>query len=96
MRFFSERGIEFHFRDVVEKPLAAGEIENICRSIAIEDLIDTSSTRYNKRGLAHMIFDARGEIADDPLLLRLPIVRNGREATIGYAPSDWERWIKDG
>ena len=29
---------------------------------------------------------------DDPELFLAPIVRNGKEATVGYKPEIWEKW----
>ena len=61
VRFFKERRISFHFKDITEKPLSRGELENISRKIKPEELIDTESklsevkhfvnlfkTKYNK------------------------------------------------
>ncbi len=94
-RYFSERGVEYHLRDVFEKPLSRGEIGNVGRSIDPEDLIDSKSNYYSKRGLAHMVFDPIEEILEDPRILKLPIVRNGKESTVGHAPETWDRWIND-
>ena len=92
IRFFSERRIQYHFRDVSEKALSAGELDNISRSVELEELVDTEGVRYKKRGMEYMDFDLREELLDDPLLLKIPIVRNGREATVGNAPATWKLW----
>lgn len=93
-RFFKERRIPFHFRDLMEKGLSKGELENICRVIPVEDLIDTESKRYKERGMQYMKFNIEEELLDDPLLLKTPIVRNERFATVGYKPEVWKEWIK--
>ena len=31
---------------------------------------------------------------EKPQLLKLPIVRDGRHATVGYCPEIWEAWLK--
>ena len=94
-RYFSERGIEYHLRDVYEKPLSRGEIDNVGRSVDPEELIDSESNYYKKRGLAHMVFDPIEEILEDSRILKLPIVRNEKESTVGYAPEIWDRWIDE-
>ena len=94
-RYFSERGIEFHLRDVLEKPLSRGEIDNIRRSVDPEELIDSDSDYYKKRGFAHMVFDPVEEILENPRILLLPIVRNGKESTVGHSPEVWDRWIAE-
>lgn len=91
-RFFKERNIKFHFRDLAEKGLSPGELNNIARVIDIEELIDTESKQYQKRGMQFMVFDTEEELLEDPLLLKTPIVRNGKEATIGYQPDIWKTW----
>ena len=91
-RFFKERGIKIHFRDLTEKGLSPGELQNISRSVEIEDLLDTESKQYKKRGLQFMVFNTEEELLEDPLLLKTPIVRNGKEATIGYKPDVWKEW----
>jgi arsenate reductase len=94
LRFFKERGIKPHFRDLREKGLAKGELKNITRKISIEELIDTESKQYKKRGLQYMVFDIEEELLEDPLLLKMPIVRNGKEVTIGYTPDEWKKWLE--
>ena len=91
-RFFKERGINIHFRDLTEKGLAPGELQNISRAIDINELIDSDSKQYKKRGMQYMVFNLEEELLADPLLLKTPIVRNGKEATIGYEPEIWKSW----
>ncbi len=94
IRFFKERRIPFHFRDLNEKGLSKGELENIKRNVSPEELIDTDSKRYKDRGLEFMVFDIEEELLDDPLLIKTPVVRNGNLSTAGYAPEAWLEWIK--
>jgi Spx/MgsR family transcriptional regulator len=92
-RFFKERNIKFHFRDLTEKGLSQGELNNISRVIDYEDLIDTESKQYQKRGMQFMVFNFEEELLEDPLLLKTPIVRNGKEVTIGFEPEVWKSWL---
>ncbi|TSA26522.1 MAG: ArsC family transcriptional regulator [Ignavibacteriales bacterium] len=91
-RYFKERRIQFHFRDLNEKGLAKGELENIIRVIPLEELIDREGKQFKKRNLQYMVYNIEEELLNDPLLLRTPIVRNGKEVTIGYQPSIWASW----
>ena len=93
-RFFKERRINYQFRDLAEKGVSKGELDNICRKIPIDDLIDREGKQYNKRGMTHMVFDIEEELLSDPLLFKTPVVRNGPDATVGYAPEIWTGWIK--
>lgn len=92
-RFFKERRIPFQFRDLNEKGLAKGELDNISSVIPVEELIDTESKRYKERGMQYMKFDIAEELLLDPLLIKTPIVRNGRLVTVGYKPDVWKEWI---
>lgn len=93
-RFFRERRIQFYFRDLTEKALSAGELENISRKITIDRLIDTESKRYKERGLKFMVFNIEEELLNDPLLIKTPIVRNGSLSTVGYTPEIWLEWLR--
>ena len=92
-RFFKERNIQFHFRDLGEKGLAKGELNNITSKIQIEDLIDKESKQFKKRGLEYMVYNIEEELLEDPLLLKTPIVRNGNLFTIGNELETWKKWI---
>lgn len=93
-RFFRERRIAFHFRDLNEKGLAKGELDNIKSVIPIEDLIDKEGSQFKKRDMSYMKFDIEEELLNDSLLLKTPVVRNGKLVTIGYEPDIWNSWIK--
>lgn len=92
-RFFKERGIKFQFRELSEKGISKGELENIARVIPIEDLIDKEGKQYKKRNLSYMVFKIEEELLNDPLLLKMPVVRNGNLCTTGYKPDIWKEWI---
>src|SRR5215510_1708929 len=94
-RFFKERGIRFQFVDLKEKGLSKGELRSVATRVPLEQLLDRSSPRFTERGLTHAWLNAEkieAFLLDDPLLLRTPIVRNGREATVGYCPEVWKGW----
>jgi arsenate reductase-like glutaredoxin family protein len=93
-RFFKERQIPFHFRDLAEKGISKGELENIKRSITLDDLLDKEGKQYQKRNLSYMVFETEEELLNDPLLFKMPVVRNGKSATVGYQPEVWKEWIK--
>jgi arsenate reductase-like glutaredoxin family protein len=93
-RYFKERGIPFHFRDLAEKSLAKGELDNISRVIPLDDLINRESKRFKDRGMQFMVYDIEEELLSDSLLLKIPIVRNENRATVGYQPDVWKEWTK--
>lgn len=93
-RFFKERRINYQFRDLTEKGLSKGELDNIMNVFSEDELIDPQSKEYQKRGLAYMVYNKVNEILENPLVLKTPIVRNGRKVTLGYDPEKWTEWIR--
>ncbi len=91
-RYFKERRIPFHFRDLNEKGIAKGELDNITRVYPLEELIDREGKQFKKRNLQYMVFNLEEELLNDSLLFKTPIVRNGKEVTVGYQPSIWVSW----
>jgi arsenate reductase (glutaredoxin) len=98
-RFFKERGVALHVVDLGAKPMSAGELRNVAARVGgIEALIDRAGKRYVERGLKYAApTGPRIEqmLADDPLLLKTPIVRSEGRATVGFAPETWQGWIDD-
>ncbi|MBI9073532.1 MAG: ArsC family transcriptional regulator [Melioribacteraceae bacterium] len=92
-RFFKERGIKFHTRDLSEKGLSKGELDNISRVFDLEDLMDKEGKQYKKRNLAFIMHDVEEELLEDGLLFKTPIVRNGKDVTLGNDPDTWKSWI---
>lgn len=93
-RFFKERGIQIHYRDLNEKGVSKGELENIKREYDVEDLIDKEGKEYKKRNLQYILHDVEEELLEDPLLFKTPIVRNGNKVTVGYEPEIWKSWLE--
>jgi arsenate reductase (glutaredoxin) len=94
-RFFKERKIPFQFRDLSEKGISKGELDNISRVIPLEDLIDKEGKQFEKKNMKFMVYNVEDALLDDSLLFRTPIVRNGKLVTLGYKPEVWAEWIKN-
>ncbi|NUQ21379.1 MAG: arsenate reductase [Gemmatimonadaceae bacterium] len=95
-RFFAERRIRVHFVDLMERAASPGELRRFAQKFGIGALIDPSSRRYAELGLAHArLSDERwmDRLVDEPLLLRMPLVRNGNQLTIGAAEAEWKQWL---
>lgn len=92
-RYFKERKIPFHFRDLTEKGISKGELDSITRVFQLEKLIDREGKQFKKRNLQYMVIKLEDELLNDPLLFKTPIVRNGKEVTVGYEPEIWKTWV---
>jgi arsenate reductase (glutaredoxin) len=95
IRFFKERGIKIQFVNLNEKGLSNGELENISRKVPLELLLDKEGKQFTKRNMEFMIYDLKSELLEDPLLLKTPITRFGKEAAVGHTPEIWKMWVKD-
>jgi arsenate reductase (glutaredoxin) len=94
-RWFKERRIAVSFIDLAQKGLSPGELRSVAAQVGIESLIDREGNRYRDKGLKFAApTGPRIEqiLLDDPLLLRTPIVRRGKTATVGFKPEVWETW----
>lgn len=94
-RFFKERRIPVHFIDLSQKEMSKGELRSVAARVPLEDLIDTAGKRFIEKGLTHASLNAaRIEtlLLEDALLIRTPVVRNGKEATVGHCPEVWKTW----
>ena len=92
-RWFKERRIKFQYIDLPRKGFSPGELRSIRQKLSFEDLVDTKSKAYQDLYMAYITPEAAEEkLLDNPRLFRTPIVRNGRQATVGYCPEVWEKW----
>ena len=95
LRFFSERRIKVHFVDLKEKAASVGELRRFAQKFGVAALIDRDSKRFAELGLrSAMLGDERWleKLSLEPLLLRMPLVRNQQQLTIGLAPEIWNAW----
>lgn len=93
-RYFKERRIKYQLIDMKEKGMSKGEFNSVKSAIGINELIDTKAKNYGKSNLGNIrSADVKAEVVfKDQSLLRLPIVRNGKLATVGYEPEVWKEW----
>ncbi len=92
-RWFKERSIPFQFVDLKLKGLSPRELESVSKPIGLENLLDREGSRFKAKGLAFMSPSRVGSVLlEDALLLRTPIVRNGKDATLGFCPDRWLAW----
>lgn len=94
-RFFKERRIKFQFVDLAEKGLSKGELQSVMRAVGgIEALVDPDARDQDAVALITHLADSQkfDKLLENQQVLRQPVVRNGRQATVGYAPDTWKTW----
>lgn len=95
LRFFAERRIRTHFVDLNERAAALGELRRFAQKFGAEALLDRGSKRFLELGLGPARYsDDRWleKLADEPMLLRMPLVRWQHKLTIGNAEDTWKGW----
>lgn len=95
LRFFSERRIKTHFVDLNERAASIGELRRFIQKFGIGALIDSTSPAFQDLGLRHarMSDDSwLSKLAEEPMLLKMPLVRSGAQLTIGLDEKTWKSW----
>ena len=95
LRFFAERRIKVHFVDLNERAASVGELRRFAQKFGIAALIDRDGKRYAELGLKSAILSEERwleKLSLEPLLLKIPLVRNQQQLTIGAAAETWNAW----
>ena len=94
-RFFKERGIRFQSVDLKEKGLSKGEFQSVLQAVGgLDNLIDQNHKDKDLLALIKYITesDKADKVFENQQVIVQPIVRNGRQATVGYKPEVWKTW----
>ena len=92
-RWFKERRIPYHYIDLPSKGLSPREYQSIKQNVGLDALINTKCRAYQDLFLDYISPTAREEkLLEYPELFQTPIVRNGKDATVGYCPDIWANW----
>lgn len=94
-RWFQERRIKFQFVDLSQKGLSKGEFESVARVVCGQDAMIDQNCKDQKTLtlIKYLVPDQQLEkILENQQVLKQPIVRNGKQATLGYQPDVWQTW----
>ena len=94
-RYFKERRIPFQSIDLKRYGMAPKEFDSVLRAVGgIDRLIDWEGKSPEITLMKYMDSSTAKEdkVLDDPMLMKTPIVRNGKQATVGFCPEVWETW----
>lgn len=94
-RYFKERRIAFQSIDLKRYGMSEREFESVLRAVGgIDNLIDWNSKSPEVTLMCYME-DSRAKedhVFENPMLIKTPVVRNGKQATAGYCPEIWAQW----
>ena len=94
-RFFKERGIRYQSVDLLRYGLSGKEFDAVIHGIGgIDQLIDWNCKDQDITNMKYMDDNSVKEdtVFDNPKLMKTPIVRNGKQVTVGYCPDIWSTW----
>ena len=94
-RYFKERRIKYQYIDLLRFGMSGKEFDSVLRGVGgIDQLIDWDGKSQEITNMKYME-DKRAKedkVFDAPELMKTPIVRNGKQATVGYRPEIWATW----
>ena len=92
-RWFKERNIKFQSVDLPRFGMSAGELKNVIKAVgSLESLIDEKSPDASLIKYLAYEEDKINKLLENPKIFKTPIVRNGKQATVGYCPDNWNKW----
>lgn len=94
-RYFKERGVKFQLIDVAKFGMSKGEFNSVKNAVGgLEKLIDENSKSETVTLIKYLSDNNAKEekLLENPSLFKTPIVRNGKQATIGFCPDVWKSW----
>lgn len=97
LRFFSERRVKTHFVDLIDRPASIGELRRFAQKFGVQALVDRDAKRFTELGLLYaQLSDERWleKLSEEPLLLRIPLVRNANLLVIGADEAGWKSWME--
>lgn len=95
MRYFKERNIKYQFIDMKDKGMSKGEYNSVKQNVGgLDKMLDVNCKDQDALALVKYIADEDKDekVLENQHVLKTPIVRNGRQATIGYQPDIWKTW----
>ncbi len=92
-RYFKERKVKYQMIDVSKYGMSKGEFSSVKAAVGgLETLIDAKSPDALLLKYLARESDKEEKLLENPKLFKTPIVRNGRQATVGYQPEVWKTW----
>jgi Spx/MgsR family transcriptional regulator len=94
-RFFKERGIKYQFIDMKEKGMSKGELTSVASFLGgLEALVNPDAKDQDALALFRYIADEDKleKLLESQQIIKTPVVRNGKQSTVGYQPDVWKKW----
>ena len=91
-RWFKERRIKYQYIDLLKYGMSAGEFRSVKNAIGFDRLLDENAPGAEDVKYLAYAEDREEKLLENQKLIRTPVVRNGKQATVGYCPDVWKTW----
>lgn len=91
-RYFKERRIKYQYIDLMKYGISRGELNSVVNAVGIDEIVDPTDPDYELYMYLAYKEDKLEKLFEIPEMLRTPVVRNGKQATVGYCPETWKNW----
>ena len=91
-RYFKERRIKYQYIDILKYGISRGELNSVVSAVGIDNIINPEDQDYEL--YMHLAYrdDKFERLLEIPEMIKTPVVRNGKQATVGYQPDIWKKW----
>ena len=91
-RYFKERRIKYQYIDLLKYGMSRGELNAVKNAVGLEQLVNTQDPDYPLFQYLAGNEAKLEKLFEEPWLICTPVVRNGKQATVGYRPEIWKDW----
>lgn len=91
-RYFKERRIKYQYIDLQKFGMSKGEFQSVKAAVGLQNLIDEKAGDVSILKYLAYQADVEDKLFENQNLIKTPIVRNGKKATVAYTPEIWGSW----
>ena len=91
-RYCKERRIKYQYIDIIKYGMSRGELKSVCNVVGMDAVVNTEDQDYPLYQYLASSEAKLEKLYEIPELIRTPVVRNGKKATVGYCPDIWKEW----
>lgn len=91
-RYFKERRIKYQEIDLIKYGMSKGEFTSVKQCVGLDAMIDEKAQDIELLQYLAYDEDKAEKLLENQYMIKTPIVRNGKKATVGYCPDVWKDW----
>jgi len=91
-RYFKERRIKYQDIDLARYGMSKGELCSVKNVVGFENMVNHDAPGAEILEYLDRESDREEKLLEHPELIKTPVVRNGKRATVGYCPEVWKTW----